>query len=84
MRSNTVAVPASLTVGEEDLVPLASARIQLARHGRRPSKQRVLALGALGEIEVRLVAGRFVVTAESIRAHLARRIDKRKRARAVA
>lgn len=59
----------------EELIPVSAARRLLGEGGRPVARQTVFALAARGEIDVRCIAGRFVVTGDSIRAYRARRGD---------
>lgn len=58
----------------EPVVPLEDAR-ELLIPGKRVAKQTIFALGAVGEITVRLIGGRFVVTDRSLRAYRARHTE---------
>ena len=57
---------------EEPLVPVELARTLLGAAGRPIARQTVLSLGVRREIDVRMVAGRFVATAASIDAYRSR------------
>lgn len=56
----------------ESLIPVETARRQILRKGRPVSKSTVFSLGACRELDIRRVAGRYVVTAESLRRYKAR------------
>lgn len=56
----------------EAMIPVADARHLLGEDGKPIARQTVFALGARGEIDVHLIAGRYVVTSASIHAYQAR------------
>ena len=59
---------------EESLVPVSVAQRLLARREGKPiARPTVLAMAGRGELTMHVVAGRFVITRDSINAHLERR-----------
>jgi hypothetical protein len=68
--SNGVPAVQSRMIGvEETLVPVSLAQKALGRNGRDMARATLLGIAARGDLVVRLVAGRYVVTADSIRAY---------------
>jgi hypothetical protein len=63
----------SVPIAEETFIPIAAARHELrSRDGRPIARATVLALGAKGELDVREICGRYVVTQSSIDTYRAR------------
>lgn len=50
----------------DELIPVARARFLLGRNGKPIARPTVLSFGLRGDLDVREVAGRFVVTRASI------------------
>lgn len=68
--NNTAHLPAEPT--ESEFVPLSEARFLIRGSDRPPHRQTVLTMGLKGELDVRLICGRFAVTKKSINAYRAR------------
>ena len=71
MHTQAAAAPTALA-STESFVSIESTRALIGQSGRPAARQTVLASGLRGELDIRLVAGRFVVTLESIRAYRVR------------
>lgn len=69
MAPNNTAPSIPVTPAESEFVPLSEARLLIRGSGRPPHRQTLLTLGLTGELDVRLIAGRFVVTRSSLDAY---------------
>lgn len=62
----------SVEASESAFVPVREARARIGRPGTPVATQTVFSLAVRGELDVRMIAGRFVVTQASIDAYRAR------------
>lgn len=65
----TTAVPEPQSQPADAFVPIEVARALVGRDGKPVAKQTVFSLGVRQELDVRMIAGRFVVTRDSINAY---------------
>jgi hypothetical protein len=70
--TNTIATKPALAAVDQ-YVSIEAARELVGRRGKPAARQTVLALGLRGELEIRRIGARFVVTRASIERYRARR-----------
>jgi len=73
MSSRTIAEHAVVDSGREELLPLRIAQPLIGRPGRPAAKSTVLGLALQRVLDVRLIAGRYVVSRASINSYRAQR-----------